>query len=100
MKKFLLVIDAQEGFMVNGVTDQAEALLNKLLESNLFDCVISSVYQNFPGSNITRFAGWDKLMTAQEQKVTDVVAAHTHHYVYKSTYSAYSDELAALLKKD
>lgn len=100
MKNFLLVIDAQEGFMVPSVTDQEESLVNELLKSNCFDCVISSVYQNFPGSNIIRFMGWDKLLTKQEQRITDVVAAHTHHYVYKSTYSAYSEELVTLLKQE
>ena len=100
MKNFLLVIDAQEGFMVPGVTDREESLINELLKSNCFDCVISSVYRNLPDSNIIRLMGWDKLLTQQEQKVTNVVAAHTHHYIYKTTYSAYSDELVCLLKQE
>lgn len=100
MKNFLLVIDAQEGFMVPGVTDREESLINELLKGKFFDCVISSVYRNSPESNIIRFMGWDKLLTQQEQKVTAVVAAHTHHYIYKSTYSAYSDELVHLLKQE
>ena len=86
--------------MVDGVTDQAASLLNKLLAHGFFDCVISSVYQNSPGSNRIRFSGWDKLLTAEEQKVAEIVSAHTHHYAYTSTYSAYSGELEMLLKKE
>lgn len=97
MKHFLLVIDAQVGFMVKGVTDLEEATVNTLLKSNCFDCVISSIYQNLPDSNIIRFMGWNKLLTKEEQKVTDIVAAHTNHFVYKNTYSAYSKELVDLL---
>lgn len=100
MKHFLLVIDSQEGFMVEGVTDPEASMVSTLLESKIFDCVISSVYQNFPGSNIIRFMGWDKLLTADEQKLTDTVSAHSHHLVYKTTYSAYSESLVKLLKDE
>ncbi len=98
MKHFLLVIDSQEGFMVDGITDHEGFMINTLLENNCFDCVISSVYQNFPESNIIKFMGWDKLLTEQEQQVTEIVAEHTHFFVKKSTYSAYSDELVEVLK--
>ncbi len=100
MKRFLLIVDAQEGFLAKGVTDETESMLKLLLESNCFDCVISSVYQNFPHSNILGLSGQEQLLTPLAQKVTDVVAAHTHHYVYKTTYSAYSEDLAAIMKEE
>ena len=100
MKQFLLVIDSQIGFLSEGVTDHEEFMINNLLKNNFFDCVISSIYQNFPDSNIVRFMGWNKLMTEQEQKVSEVVAEHSHFFIKKRTYSAYSDELVELLKKN
>lgn len=99
MKKILLVIDAQEGFMVPGITDPQKVLLDQLLEKKLFDCVISSIYRNDPGNNIVKFMGWKQLMTAEEQQVTPVVAAHTHHYVTKTKYSAFCPELVQILKE-
>lgn len=100
MKKFLLVLGAQEGFLVKGVTDRAEAMLNTLLESNCFDCVISAVHRGCPDSGHTFFSGWHKPLTEQEQAVTAAVSAHTDQYICKTAYSAYSDTLAALLKKE
>ena len=100
MKKFLLVIDAQEGFLSDPVTDCPRFRIRDLLERKYFDCVISSVYQNRENSNISRLMGWNKLLTQQEQKVDDIVAKYTNHFLYKNTYSAYSEDLVALLRQE
>jgi nicotinamide-nucleotide amidase len=86
--------------MSAGITDKEEYLINTLLSKNYFDCVISSVYKNYPDSNIIHFMGWNKLLTPDEQKVIDSVAKHTGHFIVKSTYSAYSDELLKILKNE
>ena len=100
MKHFLLVIDAQKGFMVDGITNIEQHNVECLLQMGKFDCVISSVYRNVPDSPIIRLMGWNKLLTSAEQEVLDTVAVHTNHYVYKNTYSACSDELIELLKSE
>ncbi len=100
MKNFLLIIDLQQGFMVDGVTDHARSMIDELLKSNVFDRVLSSVYRNYEGSPIERLMGWDKLLTEEEQQVVGEAAVRSHHFVYKETYSAYSEELVELLKTE
>lgn len=100
MKHFLLVIDMQRGFMVDGVTDHAQTMINDLLKRDIFDCVISTVYQNYPGSPLIRFMGWDQLLTQESQAVIGEAATRSHHFVSKQGYSACTQELLALLKKE
>ena len=71
MKHFLLVIDAQKGFMVDGITNIEQHNVECLLQMGKFDCVISSVYRNVPDSPIIRLMGWNKLLTSAEQEVLD-----------------------------
>jgi len=100
MKSFLLIVDMQHGFLVDGVTDHASARIDDALKNGIFDCVIASVYRNYDGSPLMRLMGWDKLLTEAEQAVAGEAATRSHHFVYKTTYSAYSRELVEWMKAE
>lgn len=100
MKHFLLIVDLQQGFLADGVTDHTKAMIDQVVRDRVFDCVISTVYRNYPTSPISELMGWKKLLTEEEQQVVGEAAAHADHVVYKSTYSAYSNELADWIKQE
>ncbi|MBQ8893515.1 MAG: nicotinamide-nucleotide amidohydrolase family protein [Clostridia bacterium] len=100
MKKILLVIDVQKGFITEKTGEQAKERIDALLRAELFDCVISTVYRNYENSPIVRLMGWDKLMTAEEQAVVGEAALRSDHFLEKTTYSACSGELLELLRRE
>ena len=100
MKHILLVIDVQRGFMVDGVTDRAKTMIDDLLKLEIFDSVISTVYQNYPGSPLIQFMGWEHLLTEESQAVIGEAAHRSHHFVTKQGYSGCTPELMELLKQE
>ncbi|MBQ8209284.1 MAG: cysteine hydrolase [Clostridia bacterium] len=98
MKKFLLVIDIQRGF-INENTACVKEKIDSLIRSKAFDCVIASVYRNYRGSPISSFMGWREMMTDEEQELVGE-AANADYFINKTTYSAYCDELAEILKTE
>ena len=100
MKNILLIIDLQKGFVSKGLTDSAKERIDGLIEAELFDCVVSTVYRNYPNSPIERLMGWNKLQTAEEQAVVGAAATESKYFIDKTTYSADSPELLDLLKSE
>ena len=100
MKNILLIIDVQKGFVVKGINDHIVEKIDQLINTNLFDCIISTVYRNYENSPIINLMGWNKLLSTDEQQVVGEALNKSHHFLYKNTYSAYSDELVELLKKE
>lgn len=95
MKNFLLVIDIQRGFL-NENTAEVKNKIDSLIRSNVFDCVIATVYRNYRGSPISSFMGWREMMTNEEQKLVGE-ASDADFFIYKTSYSAYSNELVNIL---
>lgn len=100
MKTFLLVVDIQKGFIVEGANDGAKARIDELLRGGIFDCVISTVYRNYPGSHISRLIGWNHLIEKEEQAVVGEAAVRSDHFLYKDIYSAYGGELTDILCRE
>lgn len=98
MKRFLLVIDIQRGF-INESTAEVKNRIDSLIRSKAFDCVIASVYRNYKDSPISCFMGWREMMTDEEQKLIGE-ASDADYFIYKTTYSAYCDELVQILKTE
>ncbi|MBQ7935059.1 MAG: hypothetical protein IJ333_01750, partial [Clostridia bacterium] len=74
MKNFLLIIDVQKGFIVEGANDATKEQIDELLSAELFDCVISTVYRNYTGSPIIELMGWNKFLSEEEQAVVGEAA--------------------------
>ena len=100
MKNILLIVDLQKGFLVAGANDMVKPRVDALLNAEVFDSVISTIYYNYEGSPIIRLMGWNKLKTAEEQEVVGLAATRSHHFLRKSTYSAYSNDLVELLRAE
>lgn len=99
MKSFLIIIDLQKGFINEGANDYVVPRIDKLLELDVFDTVISTVYKNHEKSPLTLLMGWNKFMTEEEQALVGRAADDSDITVCKYKYSAYSDELLKILKE-
>ena len=100
MKRFLIIIDIQKGFIVNGINDHIVKRIDDLLKQNLFDCVITSIYKNYHGSPLVRLMGWNKLFDSTEQEVIGEALSKSDYFIEKGKYSAVSDELLNILTKE
>ncbi len=100
MKKILIVVDVQKGF-VNENTENTKNKIIELLNQNIFDLVISSKYKNIDGSNIEKFTGWTDLKDENSQAIIPEVEEKTNYIITKTdAYSAYTKELINILKKE
>ncbi len=99
-KNYLIVVDAQLGFMTNELARQAVKDIGALLGRDVFDVVISSVYRNYENSPIIKLMGWDSMLETSEQSLDACVEAHSTHIIYKEGYSAVTEETAELLKRE
>lgn len=96
MKKILIVIDIQKGFMVNDSTIEAQKSIETLISEKIFDIVIATQYYNYANSPIIKFMGWNKFLSVDDQKLMNGV--RNADYIFrKNRYSAFSQDLLALI---
>lgn len=100
MKNILLLIDVQQGFIVKGNNDTIVNNIDNLIDSGIFDCIISTVYKNTPDNVIIKLMGWDKMMDKDEQSVVGQATLHSNHFVEKNQYSAYTEQVLDILKTE
>lgn len=100
MKTFLLIVDLQKGFIVDGANDLVQARIDELINTDVFDHVISTIYYNYENSPIIRLMGWTKLLAEEDQMVLGVAATRSDYFVRKNKYSAYSEQLVEHLRAE
>lgn len=100
MKNFLLIIDVQQGFVVEGANDNIIERIDNLIRNKVFDCVISMAYKNSPDNHIVKLMGWKKMMNKDEQELVGLTATNSDYIINKSQYSAYSDELLNIMRNE
>lgn len=69
MKKILLLIDMQNGFLQNRNTKECCKRVESLLEKNLFDVVIATRFINCDNCAYERLLDWDACKTKEEQTI-------------------------------
>lgn len=99
MKKILLVIDVQKGFITTEEVTAVKDRIDGLIASNCFDCVISTVYQNYENSPIINLMGWNKLLEDSEQQLIGNARHHSDYIVKKTTYSAVNSRLLDVFRE-
>ncbi len=99
MKKILIVVDIQNGFITTPALVEIKNRIDALINLNAFDSIIATAYENYENSPIIRLMGWDKLLTKKEQMLTGEIEAKNDFVVTKKTYSALNDELLNALRK-
>ena len=99
MKKILLVVDVQNGFITTPELVHIKGNIDTLIRSDYFDYVIATVYENYENSPIIRLIGWNKLLTPYEQELTGAVKTQYDFAVKKRTYSAVNESMLTVLLK-
>ena len=112
MKRCLLLIDVQKGF-VSAETEYAveriEGLLRRKLpgrypdaavpDGTVFDEMIATQFVNAENSPFRRFIGWNKLSGPPETDVLGFVRENADRVFVKNVYSAVNDELLSYLEE-
>lgn len=98
MKKILVIVDVQNGFVKNAYSERILERITDLLERELFDVVIATKYWNVRGSYLSRFMGWNDLCTAESQALRPEIEKYPDYIIEKDGYSSMTDEMTALLR--
>lgn len=98
IKKILMLVDVQNGFVKNAYAEKVLYRIVDLLERDLFDVVIASKYWNVKGSYLSRFMGWNELCTPEEQALRPEIEQYPQYRVEKDGYSSMTDEMVELLR--
>ena len=98
MKKIVLIIDMQDGFM-DDETESVNEKIGDLLKKAVFDYSIATVYQNTPEGPLVKFRDWTRFFSAEEQHLTETVGQCADVTLRKRRYSAVGMDLIDVLKK-
>ncbi|MFA5131149.1 MAG: isochorismatase family cysteine hydrolase [Patescibacteria group bacterium] len=104
MKKALIIIDVQKGF-INKLTKPIVIKIRKyiLKTNNHYDLLIFTQYFNRKGSNFIRSLKWSGFMDKNQTDLADEIKEliNGNHLFPKFTYSSFVDnKLFSLLKKN
>ena len=99
MKKILVIVDVQNGFVKNAYAEKVLERIVDLLERDLFDVVIATKYWNVRGSYLSRFMGWNDLCTKEEQALRPEIERFPQYIIEKDGYSSMTEEMVELLRK-
>lgn len=100
MKRTLILVDVQNGFIHNAENQMMVQKIRQLVGAHLFDRVIATQYINTAGSNIIRLMGWNKLLTEAEQRIPPDLLAHVDYVDQKIGYSGYTETMRTFLLRD
>lgn len=101
MKQILLVIDVQKGFTTRPHTYEMGKKIEQFVSKGFFDVVIATQFVNKENGPFTNFLHWHRLKEDNETELfSRSLARHTNYQFIKHTYSAWSEELINILKKE
>lgn len=90
MKKLLLIIDLQEGF-INEYTKSLPKKIEKLLISNKFEYIVFTKFINDDKSNFYKILNYKGCMDEKNRNI--VIDTKDYKIIEKRVYTAYNDEL-------
>ncbi|MFA5130856.1 MAG: isochorismatase family cysteine hydrolase [Patescibacteria group bacterium] len=104
MKKALIVIDVQKGFINKSTTPVIKKIKNYIVKNiNNYDLIVFTQYFNREGSNFIRSLKWRGFMNKNQTDLADEIKGFTSkkNLFPKYTYSSFVDnKLFNLLKKN
>jgi len=103
MKKALIVIDVQKGF-INKLTNKIPLRIKNFIKKNKgdYDLIIFTKYINHPKSNFVKSLNWKGFMTDKETDIVEELKNFTNNknVFIKDTYGSFvNNRLLNLLKK-
>ncbi|WP_104761003.1 isochorismatase family protein [Helicobacter cetorum] len=99
MKKILLIIDMQKGFMRNETTLSLAQKINALLELDIFELVVASQFKNTTHSMYEKLFSWTNLKETKEQELAinkDKIDFIEEKTIYNVINDSFMHKLCAL----
>ena len=100
MKKILVVVDMQKGFLKKEHTRQLSEKLEKVLESKIFDVVIGTRFLNAPNSMYEKLFQWKELETEEERAIPENLQKYMDYiedkYIYNCVHAGFIQRLCQL----
>lgn len=97
MKKILIVVDIQNGFIRYEQTKKVAQKIIDLVNENIFDEVIATRFINSEGSQYTKFIGWHRLINEPDISLLDELK--TDYVVDKKVYTCVNEKFLEFLKE-
>jgi len=103
MKRALIVIDVQKGF-INKLTNKIPSKIKNFIKKNKanYDLIIFTKFINHPKSNFVKSLNWKRFMAKKETDIAEQLKEFTSNknVFIKSTYGSFvNNKLLNLLKK-
>lgn len=86
MKKVLLLVDVQQGF-INKQTKECYTRIEELLNTNIFDFVAATQYHNFDNSPYERFLNWKQFKDKMDYSIPEEIERKIDIIFPKVTYA-------------
>jgi len=103
MKKALIIIDVQKGFINKNTKDIVKKIRNYIIKNKYkYDLVIFTKYINHKDSNFVKSLDWHGFMSKEENDIADEIIefVDSKSLFIKDTYGSFVDnKLYSLLKK-
>lgn len=94
----LIIVDVQNGF-VNDNTREVLDVVNKAKEKLKYDVCVLTKFFNSEETSFSQILNWKRFQTEEEQELSVGIEMHDK-VIYKSTYSAVTDELKTLISQN
>ena len=86
MKKVLIVIDMQIGF-INDNTLRVARHIGNLLEKGEYDAVIATKFTNVKGSSYDKLLNWQGMLESRDKELLPIVENYADCIISKCSYS-------------
>lgn len=96
MKKIVIVIDLQNGFVRNEQTREVSRKIRELLDKRCFDSIIATRFINREDSQYTNILNWHRLMDSPDIDLVDGIMPNL--IVDKYIYTCVNDKFIEKLK--
>lgn len=87
MKDILIIIDMQNGFVRNEITQELSEKIPQLLKRNIFDTVIATRFYNEANSMYEKMFNWKRLQCESDRRICEGIDEHVDYYVDKYIYN-------------
>lgn len=96
-RKVLLMIDLQTGFVAKG-TDKVVKFTEKLLQTEKFDLIVQSRWENYMGSRYEKELGYSAVGNSLETGMC--FPQYADHVITRTCYTCWGEKLERLIQKD
>lgn len=97
-ESLLIIVDVQNGF-INDNTRKVLDIVNKAKEKLKYDVCVLTKFFNSEETSFSQILNWKRFQTVEEQELS-VKIDERDKVIYKSTYSAVTDELKTLINEN